>query len=209
MYTAFFPIREQETIDLLIKHGADVHATNNQGQSLADMFFKQGQIDMVEYLIKKYGVTLHLEEVVSDNSITLASYSRPQFLRLNCLHYLIKHFKQQLAVNLEFCQKLLLLIIKQNDVEMLDVFFATNLIDPNYQDKIDGWTPLMHAVKARSFTVFKYLIEKYKVDTTLQNEDGKTAFDIARANEQIIDRGIFSRPDPFIKYINEIAGFKV
>lgn len=204
MYTVN-SLEKRETIDLLVKHGADVHAVNNSGQSLADLFFKAPRIEVVEYLRDEYKVALHLKELVSDTPITLGLRSQDPFLTLDSLDFLIKHFDQELAANFELSQKLLHRVIKRHDTNMLDTFFKANLIDPNAQDQ-KGWTPLMHAVKARSFEIFKHLIEHYKVDTTLQNDDKETAFDIARANEQKIESffGLLpDLPDPFLEYILE------
>ncbi len=80
----------------------------------------------------------------------------------------------------------------------------------------DGWTPLMHAVKHPQAMIRKDVIRGLaeSSDTSIKNNEGKTAYDLAKENEAFDDETLllFLKPvedlteDEFHKIFNTYMG---
>jgi uncharacterized protein len=61
--------------------------------------------------------------------------------------------------------------------QLIEKGLDVNGVDDN------GWTALMHAANLGFSDIAIRLVDEYKADVTLKNNDGKTALDIAKANK--------------------------
>lgn len=99
----------------------------------------------------------------------------------------LKHGAKLDRVNKEGSTALHIMARHRSSFECLQILLAHGA-NPNAQDN-DGWTPLMNAVNHPQAMMLKDLIRSLaeNSDTSIKNNEGKTAYDIAKENEAFDD----------------------
>ena len=171
----------------LLLSGADVNLKDNQNWTALMYAVRFQENTNVVKLLIDAGAQVDVENSFGNSAFIIAAYynNNPEILNL-----LIKYYK---STSKELLKALVLLISSNNTQEHIKLSKLKVFI--NYSTPINsfynGKTPLMYAAEyCNSTSVIKVLLENDAI-ITLRSTEGKTAFDYAKENDNLIHDEVY------------------
>lgn len=170
----------EDMVRLLLKHGADVNLKcATTGSTPLDMAIRKGNMAIISSLIDT-GANPNLRGEARNPPLITAILSNPPRV-FEIVQLLLQHGATINATG-EYWASPLHAAVEESPIELIE-FLLKNGADVNHRSQMNGMTPLMIATDRKNTSIINLLLA-YGSDPHIQDNDGKTALDIAQTFSQ-------------------------
>lgn len=157
-------------VRLLIEHGADVNAENENGRTALSYAAENGHVSVLEAL-HEHGANI---EKSDNNGMSPCVYAA-QHSRTECIDFLLsRNWSSARLAKRELCQQVLVHSACSGNFEVVDFMLNYPAVscraDVNQTESISGETALTMAVAAGNEEMTQHLVQTYSADPNRNNE---------------------------------------